>query len=122
MPATLRLVCAGAALVLPALATARALALAMAMAPHALPAKVAVPVTPLLRTLKDLVGLESDSRDLDGLDKTAEHTTARLQAAGMTVKSRPAQAPGFGDRCRVQGAGAACAAGVPGSGPAAASA
>ena len=52
-------------------------------------------VQPYLETLKGLVDIESGSRDLEGLDKHAGVVAGRLQAAGMTVRSIPAQAPDF---------------------------
>jgi glutamate carboxypeptidase len=48
-------------------------------------AKAQEQVQPLLGTLKDLVSIESGSRDLEGLSRLAELVAARLQAAGMTV-------------------------------------
>ncbi len=78
-----------AALALPALAPAQA------PCPQALQAKVAEQVPAVLDSLKELVGVESGSRDLEGLGKAAELIGGRLQAAGMTVQVLPAQAPDF---------------------------
>ncbi len=78
-----------AALALPALAPAQALS------PQALQAKVAEQVNPLLDSLKELVGIESGSRDLEGLGKLSALVAGRLQASGMTVQTLPAQAPDF---------------------------
>lgn len=78
-----------AALALPAWASAQALT------PQVLQAKVAEQVPPLLDSLKELVGIESGSRDLEGLGKIGELIAGRLQAAGMTVQTLPAQAPDF---------------------------
>ncbi len=85
----LRPLCLAAALALPALAPAQALS------PQALQAKVADQVSPLLDSLKALVGIESGSRDLEGLGQIGELIAGRLQAAGMTVQTLPAQAPDF---------------------------
>ncbi|MDO9075447.1 MAG: glutamate carboxypeptidase [Rubrivivax sp.] len=78
-----------AALALPALAPAQALS------PQALQAKVTEQVNPLLDSLKELVGIESGSRDLEGLGKVSAVIAGRLQASGMTVQTLPAQAPDF---------------------------
>jgi len=78
-----------AALALPVLAPAQALS------PQALQAKVAEQVPPLLDSLKELVGIESGSRDLEGLGKVGELIAGRLQASGMTVQILPTQAPDF---------------------------
>jgi glutamate carboxypeptidase len=48
---------------------------------------------PLLGTLKDLVSIESGSRDLEGLDKIANLIASRLQNMGMAVQTIPTQAP-----------------------------
>ena len=48
-----------------------------------------------LETLKTLVGMESGSRDLEGLGKLADHVAARLRTAGMQVEIRPTKAPDF---------------------------
>lgn len=58
-------------------------------------AKVAEHVQPLLGTLKELVSIESGSRDLEGLATTAKLVADRLKAAGMTVQVLPAKAPDF---------------------------
>jgi glutamate carboxypeptidase len=78
-----------AALALPALAPAQALS------PQALQARVAEQVSPLLDSLKELVAIESGSRDLEGLGRIGELIAGRLRAAGMTVQTLPAQAPDF---------------------------
>jgi glutamate carboxypeptidase len=52
-------------------------------------------VQPYLATLKQLVDIESGSRDLEGLEALSGVIAARLRAAGMTVQSIPAQAPDF---------------------------
>jgi len=78
-----------AALALPVLAPAQALS------PQALQARVAEQVGPLLDSLKELVAIESGSRDLEGLGQIGALVASRLQAAGMTVQTLPAQAPDF---------------------------
>ena len=76
-----------------AAATAPHIALAQSLSPQALQAKAAEQVQPLLDSLKSLVGIESGSRDLEGLASLSELIAARLQASGMTVQVLPAQAP-----------------------------
>lgn len=49
----------------------------------------------LLDTLKDLVSIESGSRDLEGLEKLSQLLAQRLQQMGMEVKTIPTQAPDF---------------------------
>jgi glutamate carboxypeptidase len=49
--------------------------------------------TRLLDTLKELVAIESGSRDLDGLAKLASLVAQRLSAAGMSVETIPLKAP-----------------------------
>ena len=66
-----------------------------AQSPAAVQAKVAEQVQPLLGTLKELVSIESGSRDLEGLATTANLVADRLKAAGMTVQVLPAKAPDF---------------------------
>ena len=68
---------------------------AQPMPPKAVQAKAAEQVNPLLDSLKELVALESGSRDLEGLAKISEVLAARLRASGMTVQTLPTQAPGF---------------------------
>ena len=87
LPASLRAIAMGCMLALPVLASAQT--------PAVLQAKVAEQVTPLLDSLKDLVALESGSRDLEGLARIADFIGARLQAAGMQVQQLPAKAPDF---------------------------
>ena len=78
-----------------ALAVALLPTLAQAQAPAAVQAGVAAQVQPLLGTLKDLVSIESGSRDLEGLATLSTLIAQRLQTAGMTVQVLPTQAPGF---------------------------
>ncbi|MBP6903264.1 MAG: M20/M25/M40 family metallo-hydrolase [Burkholderiaceae bacterium] len=70
---------------------------ARAQAPGAqqLQAQAATQVQPVLQTLKTLVGIESGSRDLEGLAALADVLQARLAAAGMSVQRLPSQAPEF---------------------------
>lgn len=70
-------------------------AAAQALPPAALQARVAEQVGPLLDSLKELVAIESGSRDLEGLARLADLVAGRLQAAGLTVQQLPAKAPGF---------------------------
>ncbi len=63
--------------------------------PQAVQARVTAEVTPVLDTLKDLVGIESGSRDLEGLARVAELIAKRLEASGMTVQVLPTKAPDF---------------------------
>ena len=50
---------------------------------------------PYLDTLKSLVGIESGSRDLEGLAQLAGVVEARLNAAGMATQRLPTKAPDF---------------------------
>ena len=59
---------------------------AQRLGPAALQARAAEQVQPLLGTLKDLVAVESGSRDLEGLAKLAQLVASRLQAAGMKTE------------------------------------
>jgi glutamate carboxypeptidase len=68
---------------------------AHAQSSAAIQAKVAEQVQPLLGTLKELVSVESGSRDLEGLATMANLVSERLKAAGMTVQLLPAKAPDF---------------------------
>lgn len=86
---------------------AAALVPAPAPAPAATPPAAAAPldtrlrdqaqaeVPAYLKTLEQLVGIESGSRDLDGLKRLADVVAARLRQAGMQVEQRPSQAPDF---------------------------
>jgi hypothetical protein len=46
-----------------------------------------------LKSLEDLVNIESGSRDLEGLAKAAAWVSQRLQSAGMSVETLPMKAP-----------------------------
>lgn len=72
----------------PAAAPARA-------ADEALRTRTQAELPAYLETLKTLVGMESGSRDLEGLGKLADHVAARLRSAGMQVEIRPTKAPDF---------------------------
>jgi len=84
-------------------ATAAAQASGIASAPRAAVAppdealrqrtQAEVPV--LLKTLETLVGIESGSRDLEGLAKLSEPIADRLRRAGMQVEVKPTKAPDF---------------------------
>ena len=64
-------------------------------APASVQAKVATHVQPLLGTLKDLVSIESGSRDLEGLAQLSQLVAGHLKSSGMTVQMLPARAPDF---------------------------
>jgi glutamate carboxypeptidase len=70
-------------------------ATANAQAPEAVKAKVAEQVNPLLGTLKELVSIESGSRDLEGLAQLSQVVAGHLKASGMAVQILPARAPEF---------------------------
>ena len=63
--------------------------------PLAVKAQVAEQVQPYLDTLSTLVGIESGSRDLEGLAQLAGVIEARLKAVGMTTQRLPTKAPDF---------------------------
>jgi glutamate carboxypeptidase len=63
--------------------------------PQAVQALVADRVQPLLGTLKELVGIESGSMDLEGLATLSALLAQRLQASGMAVQVLPTKAPDF---------------------------
>lgn len=64
-------------------------------APLAVRAQVDTQLQPYLHTLKSLVGIESGSRDLEGLAQLAGVVEARLKATGMTTQRMPTKAPDF---------------------------
>jgi glutamate carboxypeptidase len=64
-------------------------------ADEALRTRVEAELPAYLETLKTLVGMESGSRDLEGLAKLADHVAGRLRSAGMQVQLRPTKAPDF---------------------------
>jgi glutamate carboxypeptidase len=61
----------------------------------ALRAAAQAEVPALLQTLQGLVGLESGSRDLEGLAKLSDVVAGRLRQAGMQVEMKSTQAPDF---------------------------
>jgi glutamate carboxypeptidase len=85
----------------PAPAPAAAAAPARVVAPPSRPAdealrtRVQAELPAYLETLKTLVGMESGSRDLEGLAKLADHLASRLRSAGMQVQVKPTRAPEF---------------------------
>jgi len=85
----------------PAVAAAPA-APAVAAAPAAAPAAAnplrnlaQAEVPAYMATLQGLVGIESGSRDLEGLQRIADVVAGRLRSAGMQVEQKPTQAPDF---------------------------
>ena len=64
-------------------------------APLAVRLQVDTQLQPYLDTLKSLVGIESGSRDLEGLAQLAGVVEARLKAAGMSTQRMPTKAPDF---------------------------
>lgn len=70
-------------------------AAATAQANPALQAKAREHQPQLLETLRQLVGIESGSRDLEGTAEAARYVAGRLQAAGMQVQVTPTNAPSF---------------------------
>jgi glutamate carboxypeptidase len=61
----------------------------------AIKARVDAQVLPVLATLKELVSIESGSRDLEGLGALAQLVASKLAAAGMAVQLLPTKAPEF---------------------------
>lgn len=61
----------------------------------ALKAQAQAEVPALLKTLEALVGLESGSRDLEGLNRLAGVLAERLKQAGMQVELKANKAPDF---------------------------
>jgi len=64
-------------------------------AEEAIRARVQAELPAYLQTLKTLVGMESGSRDLEGLAQLADHVAGRLRSAGMEVQLRQTKAPDF---------------------------
>jgi glutamate carboxypeptidase len=62
-------------------------------APAQIKQLVAADSARLLNSMQDLVGIESGSRDLEGLAKIASVISQRLSASGMTVETIPMKAP-----------------------------
>lgn len=61
----------------------------------ALRAQAQAEVAPYLKTLEALVGIESGSRDLEGLKNLSHVVAERLRKAGMQVELKPTRAPEF---------------------------
>ena len=81
-----------------ATSAAAAAAPAAALAPQADPAlraSATAEAPALLKTLETLVGIESGSRDLEGLAKLADNVADRLRKAGMQVEVKPTKAQDF---------------------------
>ncbi len=76
-------------------ATSPGLATAQTLTPEAVQSRVHAQVPQVLASLRDLVGIESGSRDLEGLAQLSTLVAQRLQSAGMVVQVLPTQAPGF---------------------------
>jgi glutamate carboxypeptidase len=66
-----------------------------APADEALRLRTQAEVPALLATLQALVGIESGSRDLEGLNRLAQTVAERLRASGMQVELKPTKAPDF---------------------------
>jgi glutamate carboxypeptidase len=77
----------------PAAAPAPVAAMPSRPADEALRTRVQAELPAYMETLKTLVGMESGSRDLEGLAKLADHLAGRLRGAGMQVQIRPTRAP-----------------------------
>ena len=76
-------------------AAASGLSAAQTPTPESVQARVQAQVPQVLASLKDLVGIESGSRDLEGLAQLSTLVAQRLESAGMVVQVLPTQAPGF---------------------------
>jgi glutamate carboxypeptidase len=61
----------------------------------ALRAQTSAEVQAYLKTLEQLVAIESGSDDLEGLARIADVVAGRLKQAGMQVEIKPARAPDF---------------------------
>jgi len=82
-------------LVAPVLLSLSLPVVAQSLSPQAVQARVNEQVPQVLASLKDLVSIESGSRDLEGLATLSKLIAQRLQASGMTVQTLPTQAPSF---------------------------
>jgi glutamate carboxypeptidase len=69
--------------------------LAQAQSLHAVQAKAREHEPLLLESLKQLVGIESGSRDLEGLAEAAQFIAGKLRGSGMAVQVLPTKAPDF---------------------------
>lgn len=82
----------------PPAATAAAATVTTAAAPagdNPLRSLAQAEVPAYMATLQGLVGIESGSRDLEGLQRIADMVAHRLRQAGMQVEQKPTQAPDF---------------------------
>jgi glutamate carboxypeptidase len=70
-------------------------ALAQVPTTQAVQAKAAEHVSSVLDSLKQLVSIESGSRDLEGLSQAAQFIATRLKDNGMAVQLLPTKAPDF---------------------------
>lgn len=89
---------AGSVAAVPAVAATPAAATAATPsrpADESLRARAQAELPAYLESLKTLVGMESGSRDLEGLRILANHLAGRLRTAGMQVEIRPTKAPDF---------------------------
>ncbi len=68
---------------------------AAAPADEALRQRTRAEVPAMLATLESLVGIESGSRDLEGLTRLAQTVADRLRASGMQVELKPSKAADF---------------------------
>jgi glutamate carboxypeptidase len=66
-----------------------------APADEALRQRTQAEVPAMMATLESLVGIESGSRDLEGLTRLAQTVADRLRASGMQVEIKPTKAPDF---------------------------
>ena len=79
----------------PASAAPRAAAAAALPVDAALRTQTQAEVAPYLKTLEQLVAIESGSRDLEGLKSIGGVVAERLRKAGMQVEVKPTRAPDF---------------------------
>lgn len=79
----------------PATGSASAAAAAPLPADPALRTQSQAEVASYLKTLESLVGIESGSRDLDGLKNLSNVVAERLRKSGMQVELKPTRAPDF---------------------------
>jgi glutamate carboxypeptidase len=91
-------------------------ALAQVPTTQTVQAKAAEHVAPLLDSLKQLVGIESGSRDSEGLAQAAQYIATRLKDQGMTVQVLPTKAPDFHPQLKGAPLGSMVYATKPGTG------
>ena len=87
--------CASPSPTAPASASPPAAVVAALPVDAALRTQAQAEVAPYLKTLESLVGIESGSRDLDGLRNLSNVIAERLRKSGMQVELKPARAPDF---------------------------